>query len=181
MDVDVHEFTLELEKWFLETPVDTLAQWLDWTGDTVQAELMEAKRFVDEVRLLSWVQSQNCIQGVSPLPQFVWEQRCLLSIENGSEYNGRTSSQRPHRTAGAKKWLQRFRRRWGLAMGRLPAKDLLPVDAMREKVRSMGVRKIIPFPNSWGPKRGPANGPCLGSPSTILNRVGVQKAAPSLN
>ena len=154
MDVDVHEFTLELEKWFLETPVDTLAQWLDWTGDTLHAELMEAKRFVDEVRLLSWVQSQNCIQGVSPLLQFVWEQRCLLSIENGSEYNGRTSSQRPHRTAGAKKWLQRFRRRWGLVMGRLPAKDLLPVDTMRSKVRLGVSENSDPTRNRGATNRG---------------------------
>ena len=134
MDVDVAECTLQIEKRFLETPVDKLAQWLDWTGDTPQAELMEAKRIVEDVRLLSWVQSQNSAQGVSPLPQFVWEKRCFLSIENSSEFGEKASWHRPHRSAGAKKWVQRFRRRWGLVMGRLPAKGLLSVDTMRDKV-----------------------------------------------
>ena len=91
MDVDVAECTLEMEKRFLDTPVDKLAQWLDWTGDTPQAELMEAKRIVEDVRLLSWVQSQNSAQGVSPLPQFVWEKRCFLSIENTSELDEKAS------------------------------------------------------------------------------------------
>ena len=133
--VDVAECTFEIEKRFLETPVDKLAQWLDWTGDTQQAELMDAKRLVEDVSLLSWVQSKNCTQGVSPLPQFVWEKRCFLSIENGSEPDARASSHRAHRSASAKRWVQRFRRRWGLSMGRLPAKDLLTVDTMRSKVR----------------------------------------------
>ena len=110
--------------------MDKLAEWLKWTGDTLQAELMETKRIVEDVKLLSWVRSQNSAQGVSPLPQFVWEKRCLLSIENSSEPDARASSHRPHRSAGAKKWVQRFRRRWDLVMGRLPAKDLLTVDTM---------------------------------------------------
>ena len=71
MDVDVAECILEIEKRYLETPVDKLTQWLGWTGVTQQAELMEAKRIVKDVRLLSWVQAQNSARGVSPLPQFV--------------------------------------------------------------------------------------------------------------
>ena len=110
MDVDIAECTLGIEKRFLETPVDKLAQWLDRTGDTLQAELMEAKRIVEDVRLLSWVRSQNRTQGVSSLPQLVWEKRCFLSIDNSSEPDARASSHRPHRRAGAKKWVQRFRR-----------------------------------------------------------------------
>ena len=136
MDVNVAECTLEIQKRFLETPVDKLAEWLEWTGDTLQAELMEAKRIVEDVKLLSWVRSQNSAPGVSPLPQFVWEKRCLLSIENSSEPDARASSHRPHRSAGAKKWAQRFRRRWGLVMGRLRVKDLLSVYTMRDKIRS---------------------------------------------
>ena len=64
----VTECTLELEQRFLGTPVDTLAQWLDWMVDWPQAELLEAKRLVEEVRLLSWVHSQNSSQGVAPHP-----------------------------------------------------------------------------------------------------------------
>ena len=126
--------TFQIEKRFLEMAVDKLALVLDWTTDTPRGELAEAKRLVEEVRLLSWVQSQNCTQGVSPPPQFVWEKRCFLSIENSSEPDSRASSHRPARSAGARKWVQRFRRRWGLVMGRLPAKDMLTVETMRSKV-----------------------------------------------
>ena len=122
MDVDVADCTLEIEKRFLETPVDKLAEWLDWTGDTLQAELMEAKRIVEDVRLLSWVQSQNSAQGVSPLPQFAKEKRCFLPIQIKNKPDTRASSHGPHQSAGTKKWVQRFRRCWDLAMERLPAK-----------------------------------------------------------
>ena len=47
---------------------------------------------------------------------------------------------RPARSAAAKKWLQRFRKRWNLCLGRLPAKDTLPTESMRAKAR-FGVAK----------------------------------------
>ena len=47
---------------------------------------------------------------------------------------------RPARSAAAKKWLQRFRKRWNLCLGRLPAKDTLPTETMRAKAR-FGVAK----------------------------------------
>ena len=139
--------------------MDKLAQWLDWTGDTLQAELMEAKRIVEDVRLLSWVRSQNRTQGVSPLPQLVWEKRCFLSIDNSSEPDARASSHRPHRRAGAKKWVQRFRRCWDLAMGRLPAKDLLTVDTMRSKVRFGVSEDSDPTRNRGATNRGQKTDP----------------------
>ena len=71
IDMDVAQCTSETEKRFLETPVDKLAQWLDWEADIPEAELLETKRFVEEVRLLAWVRAQNSVQGVSPPPLFV--------------------------------------------------------------------------------------------------------------
>ena len=73
MGLTVSDCAAELERRFLITPVETLAQWLDWEGDVPAQEMLEAKRWVEEIRLLSWVESQNCTQGVSPPPQFVWE------------------------------------------------------------------------------------------------------------
>ena len=84
--------TFQIEKRFLEMPVDKLALVLDWTTDTPRGELAESKRLVEEVRLLSWVTSQNCTQGVSPPPQFVCDKRCFLSIENSSDPDSRASS-----------------------------------------------------------------------------------------
>ena len=64
-------------------------------------------------------------------------------------------SWRPARSAAAKKWMQRFRRRWNLALGRLPTKELVPPVTMQAKVRP-GVRQkatmAVPLPGAfWGP------------------------------
>ena len=134
--MSVDECVMEIERRFLEAQVDDLAQWLEWTADASPAELLEAKRLVEDARLLAWVQDQNSKQGISPPPLFVWEKRCALSIENSSVADARASPHRSPRSAAGLKWVQRFRRRWGLVVGRLPAKDILPVDTMRKKVPS---------------------------------------------
>ena len=175
--LDVPHCVAELENRFLKTPVETLAQWLDWEGEVPEPERLEAKRLVEDVQLLSWVHTQNDTQGVSPPPQFVWERRCALSIEKSNEKAARAQFHQPSRSTAARKWLQRFRRRWGLVLGRQATHDILSVDSMRSKVNfflkvfapfysecfSFGVRKTDPF-----------SGPQV---QMNLNRGG-QKAAP---
>ena len=72
------------------------------------------------------------------------------------------TSWRPARSAMAKKLMQRFRRRWNLTLGRLPAKDLLPPATMQTKARPRGRRKAmeaVPPPVAfWGPQGGPRFG-----------------------
>ena len=72
MGEDVDTVTREIETRFLETPVDTLAQWLDWS-DIPRTIQSEAQRLVEDARLLHWIEEQNSAQGVAPPPQFVWE------------------------------------------------------------------------------------------------------------
>ena len=102
IDMGVDECAMEIERRFLEARVDDLARWLEWTADVPPAELLEAKRLVEEARLLAWVQDQNSIQGISPPPLFVWEKHCALSIENSSAADARASAHRPPRSAGGK-------------------------------------------------------------------------------
>ena len=132
MDEEVDTVTREIETRFLETSVETLVQWLEWT-DIPQAVQSEAKRLVEEARLLHWIEDQNSAQGVAPPPQLVWEKRCALTIDKNSDHLRCAGSWRPARSGAAKKWMQRFRRRWNLCLGRLPAKDLLPTETMQAK------------------------------------------------
>ena len=133
LDEDVASCVREIEDRFLRTPVETLAAWLEWSDDIPRAVLAEAQRLVEDARLLRWVGEQNSAQGVAPPPQFVWEKRCSLAIDcNAGEERG-AAAWRPARSAAAKKWLQRFRRRWNLSLGRLPAKDILPAATMQTK------------------------------------------------
>ena len=83
MDEEVANFYHKITTRFLETPVDTLAEWLDWSDipRTIQGE---AQRLVEEARLLHWIGEQNSAQSVAPPPQFVWEKRCALAIDKNS-------------------------------------------------------------------------------------------------
>ena len=135
VDEEVGALTRDIESRFLQTSVETLAQWLDWSdmSGTVRSE---AQRFLEDARLLNWIGEQNSAQGIAPPPQFVWEKRCALIIDKTTLHREGAASWRPARSAAAKKWLQRFRKRWNLCLGRLPAKDVLPSATMQAKVRS---------------------------------------------
>ena len=60
--------TREIEDRFLRTPVDTLAEWLEWSEDITRGARAEAQRLVEDERLLRWVGDQNSAQGVAPPP-----------------------------------------------------------------------------------------------------------------
>ena len=155
----VAQCTAEIEDRFLKTPVETLAQWLDWSEDMPPGARAEAQRLLEDARLLRWVGDQNSAQGVAPPPQFVWEKRCSLAIDCQHGERSAAASWRPARSAAAKKWLQRFRRRWNLTLGRLPTQDILPVETMQAKVRSQKKRNMVLFHVPvWGPPSGPVFG-----------------------
>ena len=131
---DLVSCTREIENRFLRTSEDELGQWLEWQGGLTPKTITEAKRLVEEARLHVWISDQNCAQGVAPPPQFVWEKRCALVIENHGTFS-KTGAEHHARSDAAKKWVQRFRQRWDLVLGRQEAKDVLPVGIMRNKVR----------------------------------------------
>ena len=140
MDEDVAACIRAIEDRFLHTPVDTLAMWLDWSEDIPRGARAEARRLVEDARLLRWVGDQNSAQGVAPPPQFVWEKRCALAITCDQDEQRCAASWRPARSAAARKWMQRFRHRWNLSLGRLPTKDILPAETMQAKAQQ-GVAK----------------------------------------
>ena len=117
---------------------------------------------MEDAGLLGWIGEQNSAQGVAPPPQFVWERRCALAIDNQSGRERGAASWRPARSAAAKKWMQRFRQRWNLTLGRLPAKNLLPSATMQTKARPESRRKVAavvpPSVAFWGPQGSPRLG-----------------------
>ena len=122
------------------TAVDTFAKWPDWSEDIPRGARAEAQRLVKDARLLRWVGDQNSAQGVAPPPQFVWEQRCAFTIDCDHGRPLRAAPWRSARSEPARKWMQRFRRRWNLCLGKLPTKDMLPAETMQAKARK-GVTK----------------------------------------
>ena len=107
VDEDVGALTREIESRFLQTSVETLAQWLDWSdmSGTVRSE---AQRFLEDARLLNWIGEQNSAQGIAPPPQFVWEKRCALIIDKTTLHREGAASWRPARSAAAKNGCNAF-------------------------------------------------------------------------
>ena len=131
---DVQECLENIQRRYLDCSVMQLAAWLQW--ETIKSKIMEntVKNILEEARLHIWICKQNQDQGVAPPPQFVWERRCTLLQElHGDDVDVGSNGQSP-KSATAKKWIQRYRLRWNLALGKQPAKDLLPVSKMRDKV-----------------------------------------------
>ena len=71
MDENVATCTHGIEVRFLETPVDALAQWHDWSGDIPRTVRTKTQRLVEAARLLHWIGTQNSAQSVAAPPPFV--------------------------------------------------------------------------------------------------------------
>ena len=101
--------------------------------ETIAASVFRlAKRFQTEAAVHAWVVNQNVMQGIAPPSRSVSAvRRALLGSVEPTKADLEMSL--PLK-AGEKKWVQRFRRRWGLSRGRLPAGDVVPVEELRSKV-----------------------------------------------
>ena len=124
---------------------------------------------MEDAGLLGWIGEQNSAQGVAPPPQFVWERRCALAIDNQSGRERGAASWRPARSAAAKKWMQRFRQRWNLTLGRLPAKNLLPSATMQTKARSRESQKSGGSGSSFRCVLGSAGRPPFGGREIVFS------------
>lgn len=134
---------IEIEKRYLETSVEQLAEWLQWEGMPSQIMMKEVKHILEDARLHVWICKQNDVQGIAPPPQFVWKKRCSLFEDLHDDAPVASSVMQSPKSEAARKWVQRFRLRWHLTLGRQPAKDLLPVETMKFKVLlTHGFRKI---------------------------------------
>ena len=71
--------SLHIVDYFLGTDSDVLASWLDWeSGPCTKRDVADAKRCVEDVQLLTWVEDQNASQGVAPPQRFV--HRCRYAL-----------------------------------------------------------------------------------------------------
>ena len=115
---------------FLDTDTETLSHWLDWEcRHCTRRDIRAAQKLVEEVRLLDWIDMQNSIQGVAP--PFEWDYRCQHRVLAGPGHSN--SSAAPFTSAGAVKWMQKFRKRWDLCLGRQPVHEIIPLQCTREK------------------------------------------------
>ena len=99
--------------------------------------LKQATKYLAEYKLYAWVEQQNLTKGLAPHTAIVNSVRHPKNMENVAQPLGVVS--RVGRTR--KQWLRRWRHRWSVKVGTIPAGERLPDDVAQKKAR----------PLSWSP------------------------------
>lgn len=128
-----------LQDKILDMPVDGLAQILDGQG-MPRTVMREAQRYEQEVALHHWVRIQNVEKGVAPETNLTL--RHMKDNSNAYSSLGNTPW-RGRSYAAGRKWLQRFRRRWRMTLGRYPSRERLSPELMREKASPTSVLGVL--------------------------------------
>ena len=127
----------ELEERFIETDPDEISNISEGCSSVIPvAYFQEAKRFAEEAETHQWIRCQNVVQGLAPSPKLVMQfrRRRSAAVPTSADTVSTTLSFK----AGEKKWVQRFRRRWKLALGRVPVGEVVPLETLRQKVPALG-------------------------------------------
>ena len=143
-----------LEGRYLETPVEVVGDIWHGVGGCSPARLAEAKRYYREYGLSAWVCDQNEGKAVAPTPQMAI--RRLRAMTAAGEPFA-PEAQRLDPSWASKKWVQRWRHRWGLRFGSFAARDKISAAEKLEKARrSVPERSVCEFATACA--RGAAKG-----------------------
>lgn len=85
----------------------------------------EAARFLKEHCLFEWVETRNMKQGLAPVTPLVAEAAMAVGCLNPMKASSSYKSQ--------KQWLRRWRKRWGVAMGCIAAREHVPAEEAQQK------------------------------------------------
>ena len=84
-----------------------------------------AARFLKECRLAKWVETRNMEQGIAPVVSLVAQEaratNCLPPEPESTKHKCQLQ------------WLRRWRRRWNITMGSIPAREHIPPEEARRK------------------------------------------------
>ena len=117
------------------------------TGEAVSSfsvkDQVLAGRYVVEDKLFHWVFSQNTEHGVAPSRSQLVEQALMcVPARMCAEAQGKLRALLSGKPRAQRKWLARFRARWGARLGALRAQNVLPMEQMQMKavLRAVVVR-----------------------------------------
>lgn len=137
--VDRQELQTQLERRLDGTSVeDMVEQCTVWSHDA-GAAARKARRFVQDRRLVSWVQGMNEVSGVAPSYLQVYDQRGARDDDHPP----------PSTDRGRRQWVRRFARRWHGRRMQLETKPCQDATAVRSQVLK-GFEKVA----FWDSKAG---------------------------
>ena len=93
--------------------------------DKSLVEARAAGRFLKEYRLAKWVETRNMEQSIAPVGSLVAQEaraaHCLPPEPTSTKHKCQLQ------------WLRRWRRRWNISLGSIPARESVPVEEARRK------------------------------------------------
>ena len=133
----VDELSVMVENAYLDLTDSDAAALVGSSCPEDQKNILKAQNFLAERRLRDWIVMQNVVKGLAPLSSFVglrWDCMHETSTENPF---GVIRGDMLH--SKNRKWIGRFRHRWGLRLGKIPARDFMSIDDIHPKASSMDV------------------------------------------
>ena len=144
----------DLRAWWISADDDTKNKHtqIHDTNRLLHSAIGQARRFIIDDELESWVADQNVTKGINPVPAITLREASLVKRRIGVE-DPKTHSE------PTAQWMQRWRRRWGLRLRNVPAieplekKDLYgKASAQMDAKKCTGRFHFLPLPCHPGTK-----------------------------
>ena len=126
------ELSVFLEWAFLELPEHVASEIVHPTKAVSHKRFRRAQTFHNERRLRDWVITQNCTKGLAPLSvscAALWDSLGDADLDPLAVPSRADLTQSRNR-----KWMQRFRARWQLRLGKIPSREFLSTNDIHDKV-----------------------------------------------
>ena len=131
---ETEEVEEELSSRYLALDAKELSSILQPTTVSAQRRLQQATSFSADFSLVQWVDTLNQEKGLAPSVHELIKKR-RLSIAEGQAGIWGEFTTAPSLTKSAEyKWSSRWKKAWGIAMGRTEEREVVAVPAMRQKV-----------------------------------------------
>ena len=119
---------------YLELDAEELSSILQPTTVEAQRILQQATSFSAEFSLVQWVDTLNQEKGLAPSVHELIKKRRLTIAEGQAGIWGEFTAAPSWRKSAEYKWSSRWKKAWGIAMGRTEEREVVTVPAMRQKV-----------------------------------------------
>ena len=145
------------QDWFLEIDINDFNDLCDSASPSDPGAMRLAMQFWQEWSLAAWVEDANFSKGVAPSTAIVLDRYEQLRLDVPEA--ARPAARGVVAQGKARAWALRFRNRWGLKHGAIPAVDDVPVQEMNQKARVQYKRKAALYIQSRS--RGPGGSSLL--------------------
>ncbi len=123
-----------IEYWFLALSDESVQSLSVPATENARKLYQRAQRYVTESKLRDWVLHQNVIKGLAPTTMnlnLTWG----AMTQYIAQYDLEDDRLRGNvDIARNRMWSQRFRVRWGLSLGKMLARDPMPMPVLTQKV-----------------------------------------------